>query len=208
MSGIIKRVYEVVGTGKFGSNSHPVHPATVHFPIAFLTLANILNILYGTSLYLPAIFPFDNDQENTGTITILAYFLNAVGILSAIPAVLTGFAELYAMYSTRGLFTEDGSSGKKKLDPIVRITLTHAGLNDFAVVCAIYNWLMERHRPHEDYQPYPHQIVLSAGALIMTLYAAFLGGSLVYKHSVGVQRMGSGAEEKEAKLAGLVQKTQ
>jgi uncharacterized membrane protein len=67
---------------------------------------------------------------------------------------------------------------------------------------------MERNRPHEDYRPYPHQIALSASALVMTMYAAYLGGSLVYKHSVGVQRMGSGADEKKEKLTALVNKTQ
>jgi hypothetical protein len=27
-------------------NSHPIHLATMHFPIAYLVLANILNIIY------------------------------------------------------------------------------------------------------------------------------------------------------------------
>jgi len=67
---------------------------------------------------------------------------------------------------------------------------------------------MERNRPHENYRPYPHQIALSAGALMMTFYAAYLGGSLVYEHSVGVQRMGAGAEEKKSKVADLVNKVQ
>jgi uncharacterized membrane protein len=75
-------------------------------------------------------------------------------------------------------------------------------------VGAIYNWLMERHRPQEDYRPFPHQIALSAGAIVMTFYAAYLGGSLVYRHSVGVQRMGSGAEERKDKVAELISKTQ
>jgi hypothetical protein len=33
----------------------------------------------------------------------------------------------------------------------------------------------------------------------MTLYAAYLGGGLIYTHGVGVQRMGAGAEEKKEK---------
>jgi len=208
MSQILKRAYEVAGLGRFGSNSHPVHPATVHFPIAFLTTANILNLLYGTSLFLPALFPFSIDKQNTGTITILGYFANVVGIISSIPAVITGVAELYAMINSRGLYVQDKASGQKTLDHIVKITLIHAGLNDVTVVGAIYNWLMERNRPHEDYRPYPHQIALSAGALVMTLYAAFLGGSLVYSHSVGVQRMGAGAEEKKKEETDLVNKAQ
>jgi uncharacterized membrane protein len=58
---------------------------------------------------------------------------------------------------------------------------------------------MERNRPYEDYRPYGHQILLSGASLAMTLYAAYLGGGLVYKHGVGVQRMGDGLEEKKEK---------
>jgi hypothetical protein len=76
----------------------------VHFPITFLTLANALNLLYGTAIYLPFLFPFTVDKENTGTITIMGYFLNVIGIICSIPAILTGFAELDAMVNTRGLF--------------------------------------------------------------------------------------------------------
>jgi len=199
MSQVFKRAYEIVGLGKVGSNSHPIHPATVHFPIAFLTLANVLNLLYGTAIYLPFLFPFTVDKENVGSLTIIGYFLNIIGILSSIPAILTGVAELYAMVNARGLFVTDQKTGSKALEPIVKITLMHAGLNDVAVVGAVYNWLMERHRPHEDYRPYGHQIVLSGGALVMAMYAAYLGGGLVYTHGVGVQRMGAGAEEKKEK---------
>lgn len=208
MSTIVTKIYEVVGIGKFGSNSHPIHPATVHIPIAFLTVANILNLLYGITLFLPSLSPFRNDKHNIGTLTILGYFTNVVGIIGSFPAITTGFAELYAIVSTRGLYIQDEATGKKTLDPIVKAALTHAGLNDIAVVGAIYNWLMERHRPHEDYRPYPHQIPLSAGAILATSYAAYLGGSLVYKHAVGVQRMGDGAAEKKEKVTELLNKTQ
>jgi len=197
MSGLIKQAYEVAGLGKFGSNSHPVHPATVHFPLAFFTAANFLNIVYAATLYVPALVPFNNDQANIGAITILGYFINVAGIITSIPSLLTGFAELYAMIKKRGLYTTDKQSGRKTIEPVVKTALTHAGLNDVVVGGAIYHWLMERDRPHEDYRPYRHQLVLSAGALVMTLYAAYLGGSLIYTHGVGVQRMGTGEEEKK-----------
>jgi len=199
MSEAFKRAYEIVGLGKVGSNSHPVHPATVHFPIAFLTVANALNLLYGTAIYLPFLFPLAVDKQNTGALTIIGYFLNLIGIVASVPAILTGFAELYAMIGARGLYVADQETGDKKLEPVVKIALTHAGLNDVAVIGAVYNWLMERHRPYEDYRPYGHQIILSGGALVMTLYAAYLGGGLIYTHGVGVQRMGAGAEEKKEK---------
>jgi hypothetical protein len=66
----------------------------VHFPITFLTLANALNLLYGTAIYLPFLFPFTVGKENTDTITIMGYFLNVIGIICSIPAILTGFADV------------------------------------------------------------------------------------------------------------------
>lgn len=51
-----------------------------------------------------------------------------------------------------------------------------------------------------DFKPAGHQIVMSAGALGLAFYAAYLGGGLVYTRGVGVQRMGTGAELKKKEL--------
>jgi len=201
MSDLIKRAFEIVGLGKVGSNSHPIHPSTVHFPIAFLTGSNILNLLYGACLYTPALVPFAVDKENTGTIAILGYFLNLTGIVTSIPAVLTGFAELYAMIQGRGLMVYDKKLDCKVIEPVVKTTLTHATLNDIAVGAAVYNWIMERNHPLQDYRPAGHQVLLSGVALGLTFYAAYLGGGLVYEHGVGVQRMGLGKELKDKEIA-------
>lgn len=70
-------------------------------------------------------------------------------------------------------------------------------MNDAAIFGAVYNWLMERNRGPDDYRLQGHQILLSAGGLALTLYAAYLGGGLVYEHGVGVQRQGRGKAEKD-----------
>jgi len=194
MSNIAKKCYEAVGLGRFGSNSHPVHPATVHFPLAFLTLANILNLLYGTVLYFPNNPIFSRDQENLSALSILGYASNLLGIITSIPAVLTGGAELYAMINSNGLYLTD-EKGQKKLVPKVRIALMHAGLNDLVVAGAVYNWLRERNAT--DFRPAGHQVVMSAILMAVQMYAAYLGGDLIYTHGVGVQRMGEGAKKKQ-----------
>lgn len=56
---------------------------------------------------------------------------------------------------------------------------------------------MLRHRGFEDYRPRGHQILLSAGGLALTFYAAYLGGGLVYENGVGVQRMGKARAKKD-----------
>jgi len=194
MSDLAKKCYEAVGLGKFGANSHPIHPATVHFPLAFLTLANVLNLLYGSVLYLPKNPFFSRDQENLGTLSILGYASNLLGIITSLPAILTGGAELYAMIQGNGLYQTD-EKGQKKLVPKVKVALIHAGLNDLVVAAAVYNWLRERNVP--DFRPAGHQIAMSAVLVAVQVYAAYLGGDLIYSHGVGVQRMGEAAKKKQ-----------
>lgn len=63
---------------------------------------------------------------------------------------------------------------------------------------------MERNVP--DFKPAGHQVIMSAGALGLAFYAAYLGGDMVYKHGVGVQRQGEGAENKKSQIAELTAK--
>ncbi|RDW89207.1 hypothetical protein BP6252_01239 [Coleophoma cylindrospora] len=191
-----KRVYEAIGLGKVGDNSHPIHPATIHFPIAFLTLANGARLVYGSALNFN--IPFSADSRNLFTIASISYASNILGLVTVIPALLTGFAEAYAMISANGLYMTT-SNGEKQMIPKVKTTLLHAGINDLAVGIAAYNWLKERNAV--DFRPEAHQVGLSAIALMATFYAAFLGGSLIYTHGVGVQRQGKGLEEKTKKMA-------
>jgi hypothetical protein len=146
MSEAAKEAYEVAGLGKVGSNryvhaaqadsilklilhlsfeSHPIHPATVHFPFAFLTVANVINLIYGTAIYLPALSPVIPHQANIGTLTILGYYVNVIGILTSLPAVLSGGAELYAMVKAKGMYVINRQTGAKSFNPLVKTAVTH-----------------------------------------------------------------------------------
>ena len=96
----------------------------MHFPLAFLTLANILNLLYGSVLYLPNNPFFSSDRENLSTLYILGYASNVLGIMTSIPALLTGSAELYVMVQGNGLYQKD-KNGEKRLVPKVKVALMH-----------------------------------------------------------------------------------
>jgi len=76
------------------------------------------------------------------------------------------------------------------------MTLTQGGLNDLVIAGAIYNWLQERNVP--EFRPAGHQVVLSAVLMAVQMYAAYLGGDLIYAHGVSVQRMGEAAKKKKA----------
>lgn len=97
----------------------------VHFPIAFLTGANVVNLLYGVTIYFSTLSPFMNSGPTTGVLSISSYFLNVLGLITSVPALFTGFAELYAMIQSRGLFVTDQDTGEQKLEPVVKRTLIH-----------------------------------------------------------------------------------
>ena len=92
------------------------------------------------------------------------------------------------MISSRGL-------DFKNLDPTVRTTLIHAGLNDVAVLGAAYNWLTKR--GVEGYVVSGGNVLVSALTMGGVMYSAYLGGALVYERGVGVQRMGVGKAQRQ-----------
>lgn len=116
----------------------------------------------------------------------LSYLATLAFIVTSMPALTTGVFELLALIQARGLE-----------DRVTKVALIHAGLNDVALVGMIYNWLSRRNR--EAVLSKGSNVLVSASLLLGGLYAAYLGGSLVYSHGVGVQRMGAGLTERHKK---------
>jgi len=190
-----------VGLGKVGGNSHPIHPATVHLPIAFLFAASFFDILSYLAVSLPTVLDsivrlFASPYTSVSTVatiyhlSLFSYASTIAGIVTAFPALSSGAIEAYAMISSKGLNLSN---------PVIKTTLIHAGLNDLAIFGAVYNWLTRRNC--EDFMPWGGNAFVSAVILVMIAYSAFLGGGLVYTHGVGVQRMGKGKEEKDKIMA-------
>lgn len=73
---------------------------------------------------------------------------------------------------------------------------------DLSVAGAAYNWLSRRQR--EGVLANTANGLVSVAMVALTGFAAYLGGTLVYNHGVGVQRMGRGLREKQQ---GAVQET-
>jgi hypothetical protein len=83
-------------------------------------------------LYLPSNPFFTRDEQNLGALSILGYAANLLGIVTSIPAILTGAAELYAMIQGNGLYQTD-EKGQKKLVPKVKIALMHVRITCFLI---------------------------------------------------------------------------
>ncbi|EON67570.1 hypothetical protein W97_06938 [Coniosporium apollinis CBS 100218] len=199
------KLWQAAGLGKFDDNSHPIHPATVHYPIAFLSLHYALDVLYG-SLTHPSIasyIPSSIAAQFTPYIADIAkasHFSNALGILSALPSAATGGAELYAMIQSNGLWEvikreSDGKVVYGGMNPKVRHGIFHALMNDVVLVASLYDWWTRRNTT--GFIPTGTHQVMSAAALPMLFFSAYLGGAMVYKYGVGVQRMGEAKRIKE-----------
>lgn len=152
----------------------------MHFPIAFLTLAWGLDLLYAatTKLQLPIL------AKNVGTslpdISRGAHYMQAIGLITAVPAVASGVQQLVKMKSSGQAFEADG----KTMRPKFKLTLLHAGLNDLMVLVSAYSWYTRRGSVGN--LPSDTNLLISALLLPVLFYAANLGGTLVYNHGMGI----------------------
>ncbi|KAK5701708.1 hypothetical protein LTR97_004526 [Elasticomyces elasticus] len=204
--GLLSNLYSTVELGHFQwpfRNSHPVHPATVHHPLAFLSTAYTLDTVYGlTAAYssvrgLAAIAPF------LPQVAQLAFLSHTLGVITAIPSMTSGTAEWYEIYKSDGLnrkdkkLTNPGKSGDEIVDSSVKIGAVHGILNAVAFAVSGYVvWSRIGRRPN--FTPGRTGIWLSALTLPGVAVSAALGGELVYGKGIGVQRMGAAKDEKEA----------
>lgn len=85
-------------------------------------------MVYGAVLYGPSNAFLSRDTSTLSTLSILGYAVNLLGIITSIPAVLTGGAELYAMIQGNGLYQTD-EKGQKQLVPKVKIALMHVSIS-------------------------------------------------------------------------------
>ena len=107
---------------------------------------------------------------------MLSYYANILTILSALPAISTGALELMPVIK------RDGFSSKK-----AQVGVMHALINDITVLGAAFNWWSRR--SHAEVLPSGLNVLVSTVlAVPASLFAAYLGGSLVYVHGMGIGR--------------------
>ncbi|GAA5933673.1 hypothetical protein JCM3775_003768 [Rhodotorula graminis] len=180
--------------------AHPIHPATVHYPIGLLSISFALDALQVAPAFTSGL-NYLKVLPPAAAINVLSHYTGAAGLLAAIPTIASGLAELYAMWTGQA----KAKGGEKSLKDAInkkdvsgeklKVTLLHATLNDIVLGIAAYNWWVRR-QDKDLLLPYTNAL-LSAAALPLFLYSAYLGGSLVYKYGVGVQRQGAAADVKE-----------
>lgn len=123
---------------------HAVHPLLVEVPMGTWMSALALDVLGG-------------EQEQHA-----AQLLTALGVLSAVPTALTGWAEY------------DGSSRRDK-----RVGVVHAGANGAAMVLQVGSWVARATGRHALGR------ALGAGGMTLAGVGGYLGGHLATGRKVG-----------------------
>lgn len=179
----------------------PVHPAVVHFPIAFLFTAYTLDILHTYRTSLPAFA--QNALLGPNDITRSSYYLLSLGLLTAIPAVVTGGRELVMMISKQGMHEADGKTVRTK----VKATIAHAVANDIVIAVSTYIWYSRRAQVKDTiagkipgtaaaaYAPSSAFVFAEFLTLGLLLMGANIGGTLTYNYGVGFSSLSAGKKE-------------
>lgn len=104
---------------------------------------------------------------------VLSYYTTILTLLFSVPAVITGAQQFMPVIQ------RDGFSSKK-----AKVGVAHALINDITIVGAVYNWWTRRSTT--GFVPSNENVLVSTLlAVPATLFAAYLGGSLVYVYGMG-----------------------
>jgi uncharacterized membrane protein len=131
----------------------------------------------------PSVKTFDIQIPLT-LLPTLSYYSTILTIVTAIPAVVTGGMEFMPVIQRDGFSSQKAQTG-----------VLHALLNDITVFGAIFNWWSRRNE--NAFTPSTTNVAISAGAIPLSIGAAYLGGSLIYKYGMGVGK-GSGSKQKKS----------
>lgn len=130
-------------------------------------------------------------------ITRASYYLLSIGLVTAVPAVMSGGQQAFKMISAQGMWEADG----KTMKPKVQTTITHAVMNDLVLFASGYSWWCRRQAAQNTlagklgvgsvgtaaatYAPEFWQVALSILTMGLLFFAANLGGTLTYNYGVG-----------------------
>ena len=145
----------------------PVHPALVHIPVVLYPLAALLRTLGTQTGLIRGVQGIDSES-----LFATAHYINMAAILVTIPTAITGYMDYRKIPST---------------DTAALATVhKHIALNTVVSLIAIFNWLTLRSVP--GFVPSTVHIVLGVIGVLLLGYSGHLGGELIFKHGISVQR--------------------
>ena len=111
----------------------------------------------------------------------LSYYALSAGVLAGLPAVVTGITQAIAMVQKQDLYEAD----HKTLKPKIKTLFLHAALNDVVLIASGWYWWTRRQAISLNTAPEAWQVGLGAVLGVVLLFAANLGGTLVYNYGTG-----------------------
>ena len=165
-----------------------------------------LDVLYGLSTFngtASLVQSVYDTRPLLSDIGRMSYALNALGVLTAIPATIAGGLQFRKLVNQHQVLSklEAAQSADEKLKviknvhPKVKTAFVHAILNDVVIVGAVWNWFSRSKNAMN--APTWINVLVSAATAPVLACALLLGGKLVFGYGVGVSfgRSGSSKEE-------------
>jgi uncharacterized membrane protein len=141
----------------------------------------------------------------------LSYLLNIFGLITAVPAVITGGLQFFALLQRQDVpaklknaasdsndaatKAKASASVVKRSHPKIKVAFAHAVLNDLVLAGAAYNWWSKS--TAKAFAPTDLNVLISAATAPLLGYAGYLGGKLVYGYGVGVDMRGTWGSKKD-----------
>jgi uncharacterized membrane protein len=166
----------------------------VHHPLAFWSVSYLLDFLYGAATHpstAKTVSSIYDVAPFLGDIAKFSYYLNLLGLIFAVPAVMSGGQQLMQMIKKQDLAakfekSQNKSATAQKMHPKMKLGFAHAAMNDACVAASVYTWWTRSTNP--GYAPDELHLIISAVSFLLLSTAGWLGAAMVYEHGVGVAR--------------------
>lgn len=143
--------------------------------------------------------PFNHD------LTRASYYLLSIGLITAIPAIISGGGEAVKLFQKQGMYEADGKTLKTKTKAVI----AHAVVNDVAIAASAFVWYAKRQSannslmgklgvtPEAAYAPTAWMVGAQVVLMGLLFFAASIGGALTYNYGVGFSAAKSGSKKSQ-----------
>lgn len=150
-----------------------IHPASVHFPIAYLVLGSALDVGRAVAPGLLSKWSLTQSLD----LAQLAYFLQMCGLAASIPAIGSGLLDVLRTARKQGL--HDPSTGK--LREKMWVSAIHAMTTVVGIAgIAAATYFRAASGLEEGWK-----VTIEAVGIGLVLYGAKLGGALAFEYGMG-----------------------
>ena len=144
----------------------------------------------------------------------MSYYLLSIGLLTAIPTLLTGIREAVVLVQRQGLYEPaEGVGNGMVMRTKVKAMIAHAVANDVVMAATAYIWYTKRNAARNSfagkmgmgsvstgaaaYAPTTGIVIAEAALFVLLMVAANIGGTLIYVFGIGFSAGGGSKGKKK-----------